>query len=61
MVEIFEPNTVQNENLGCPFRDFVVPADKLNPKRLDAFHYAPDLARTRADLQARAAEGAWIC
>ena len=57
MVEIFEPNTVQNENLGCPFQTFVVPADKLNPKRLDAFYYAPDLARTRADLQARAAEG----
>jgi len=57
IIEVFEPNAVQNENLGCPFQTFVVPADELDPKRLDAFYYAPDLARTRADLQARAVEG----
>lgn len=57
IIEIFEPNAVQNENLSCPFQTFVVPADKLDSKRLDAFYYAPDLARTRANLQARVAEG----
>ena len=57
IIEVFEPNAVQNENLGCPFQTFVVPAGELDPKRLDAFYYAPDLARTRGDLQARAVEG----
>lgn len=57
IIEVFEPNAVQNENLSCPFQTFVVPADELDPKRLDAFYYAPELARTRVDLQARAVEG----
>ena len=57
IIEVFEPNAVQNENLSCPFQTFVVPADELDPKRLDAFYYAPELARTQADLQARAVEG----
>ena len=57
IIEVFEPNAVQNENLSCPFQTFVVPAAELDPKRLDAFYYAPELARTRADLQARAVEG----
>ena len=57
IIEVFEPNVVQNENLSCPFQTFVVPADELDPKRLDAFYYAPELARTRADLQSRAVEG----
>ena len=57
IIEVFEPNAVQNENLSCPFQTFVVPAAELDPERLDAFYYAPELARTRADLQARAVEG----
>lgn len=46
--EIFEPNAEPNENLGCPFQVFSVPADKINPKRLDAFYYAPDLKKVFA-------------
>lgn len=55
--QFLEPNPVSNENLGCPFQVFVVPADDLNPSRLDAFYYAPDLAKMRLSLSQRVKDG----
>ena len=56
-VRLFEPNSVSDENLGCPFQTFVVSADRLNPYRLDAFYYARELMDTRETLQGRASQG----
>ena len=56
IIPLFEMNTAEDENLGCPFQTFCVPADKLDSKRLDAFYYASDLLATRESLQERVLE-----
>jgi len=55
--EVFEPNEAPDENLGCPFQTFTVSANQLNPTRLDAFYYSPDLHRMRKTLRQHAEEG----
>lgn len=40
-------NEHPDEPLGCPLQIFTVPAEKLNPKRLDAFYYSPELEREK--------------
>lgn len=57
ITKIFEPNVDQYEGLGCPFQVFMVPHDQLNPRRLDAFYYAPDLHNTISAITRRADEG----
>lgn len=46
-----------DEPLGCPFQIFTVPADKINPKRLDAFYYAPELRQAQESLLKLEEEG----
>ena len=55
--DIYLPNAVTTENLGCPFQAFSVRNDDLTPERLDAFYYAPELCRTRQAMLQRAATG----
>ena len=50
---VFAANDVATENLGCPFQVFVVPPDRLNPKRLDAFYYSPELKLTIEAMRER--------
>ncbi|MDV2504553.1 MAG: N-6 DNA methylase [bacterium] len=57
IIEVFKENEGKDENLGCPFQTFVVPPEELNPTRLDAFYYAPDLRRTKENLRRRAEDG----
>ena len=49
--EIFQANTDLGETLGCPFQVFSVPASEINPKRLDAMYYAPELRRLQQSLR----------
>ena len=55
--DVSTPNSEPTENLGCPFQVFVVPPERLNPGRLDAFYYAPELLRTREAMQKRETAG----
>lgn len=49
--EVFEPNSVATENLGCPFQVFQVNPEDLREDRLDAFAYAPELQRAQAAIR----------
>jgi len=48
---IEKPNEDPDEPLGCPLQVFELPARKLDPKRLDAFYYSPELEKIRARLR----------
>lgn len=58
--ENLEPRIIHNEDpdepLGCPLQIFTVEPEQLGD-RLDAFYYAPELARLREQLHAAANEG----
>jgi len=43
-------NQHPDEPLGCPLQVFEVQADSINPKRLDAFYYAPELKELKAQI-----------
>lgn len=43
-------NQHEDEPLGCPLQIFEVEAKELNPARLDAFYYSPELMKIRNNL-----------
>lgn len=47
---IIESNENPDESLSCPLQVFELPVNKLNPKRLDAFYYSPELENIRVEL-----------
>jgi len=50
-------NEDPSEPLGCPLQVFEVAAERLNPQRLDAFYYAPELHRARDNIRLLEHEG----
>lgn len=43
-------NEDKDEPLGCPLQIFTISPEELNPKRLDAFYYSPELKDARANV-----------
>ena len=43
-------NEHPDEPLGCPLQIFEVPSKELNPRRLDAFYYSPELRGAKETL-----------
>jgi type I restriction enzyme M protein len=44
-------NEHSDEPLGCPLQIFEISAKELNPKRLDAFYYAPELKQAKNNIR----------
>jgi type I restriction enzyme M protein len=54
---IINNNNEQEETLSCPLQIFTVSPEKLNPQRLDAFYYSPELTKIRAHLEKQKKKG----
>ena len=51
ITETLRNNQNVNENLECPEQIWLVPPEKININRLDAFYYSIDLEKIRNDLK----------
>ena len=52
-ITIIRHNHDKSETLECPQQAWIVPPDRINSKRFDAFYFSPDLMECRDDMFSR--------